>query len=250
LKEDPEIEKDKIINSFKYLISFDRTEKSLKTFKSKKSPGPDGIKPTLFKHLNKKILQFLQFIYKASVYLEYTPKLWKESNVTFIPKIGKDTYTLAKSYRPISLSNYFLKGLERLLGWHMKEMLEKFPVHVGQHGFCNNKGTETAISETVNFIEKNINTSAKHVVAVSLDISSAFDTIQPLAIKDSLIKHGGNHSFVNWYYNYITKRYIQTTLHGHTLKRITKVGFPQGGVVSADFWKIVFNPAIEIIKTT
>ena len=28
----------------------------------------------------------------------------------------------------------------------------------------------------------------------------------------------------------------------------TDIGFPQGGVNSADFWKIAFNPALDIIN--
>ena len=58
-------------------------------------------------------------IYRACFYLEYTPTPWKDTKVIFIPKPGKEDYNQAKSFRPISLSNYLLKGLERLLGWHM-----------------------------------------------------------------------------------------------------------------------------------
>ena len=61
-------------------------------------------------------------------------------------KNNKPHYKIPKNFRPISLSNYLLKMLERLMGWHMTKQLEKIPIHVNQHGFCSNKGTESAIS--------------------------------------------------------------------------------------------------------
>jgi hypothetical protein len=35
--------------------------------------------------------------------------------VIFIPKPGRDSYELAKSFRPISLTSFFLKTMERLV---------------------------------------------------------------------------------------------------------------------------------------
>ena len=35
---------------------------------------------------------------------------------------------------------------------------------------------------------------------------------------------------------------------GCKLTITTSIGFPQGGVNSADFWKIAFNPALDIIN--
>ena len=51
--------------------------------------------------------------YKASIALHFTPTKWKSSKVVYIPTIGKDDNAIARSYRPISLMNFLLKGLER-----------------------------------------------------------------------------------------------------------------------------------------
>ena len=90
-------------------------------------------------------------VYKACIALEFTPMLWKESKVVFIPKPGKERYDKAKSFRPISLSNYLLKGLEKLCVWKMEEDMK--PIHKNQHGFQRGKSTESALSKTVNVIE-------------------------------------------------------------------------------------------------
>ena len=104
------------------------------------------------------------------MYLRYTPIRWKETKVIFIPKPGKKNYRVPKAFRPISLSNYFLKGLERLVGWKMDEALIKHPIHPKQHGFTVQKSTESAISNTLNYIEKFVFKN-QYALGVFLDLS-------------------------------------------------------------------------------
>ena len=143
------IKKGDLWNIHKDTVSIEKVKRALKGFNSKKSPGPDNFKPIMFKHFTKPIFTHIMLLYRACFYLEYTPTQWKDTNVIFIPKPGKEDYNIAKSFRPISLSNYLLKGLEKLLGWHMTDKLKTFPIHTNQHGFCSNKSTESAISQTL-----------------------------------------------------------------------------------------------------
>ena len=89
--------------------------------------------------------------------------------------------------------------------------LEDYPIHKNQHGFQRGLSTETAISKTVNYIEKHIN-SGREVLGVFLDIQAAFDTICPKHIKASLLKHGADPDVAEFYYNYITHRHLTTTI--------------------------------------
>jgi hypothetical protein len=45
----------------------------------------------------------------------FIPTAWKQVKVTFITKPGKLDYTEAKAYRPISLSSFLLKKMEKLV---------------------------------------------------------------------------------------------------------------------------------------
>ena len=228
-------------------INLNLIKQSLAGFEKKKSPGPDGIKPLVFEHLPQAFLNTLIIAYKASIHLGYTPKRWKATKVIFISKPGKESYDKPKSFRPISLSNYFLKGLERLVGWNMDKALIHHPIHHKQHGFTTGKSTESAISNTTDYIEKHI-MRKQHCVGVFLDISSAFDSIQPSHVRRALLDHGGHPEMVQWYYNYILHRDIFVDLHGEQRIFSTGIGFPQGGVCSAKFWLIAFDFAIKIIN--
>lgn len=174
---------------YSHWIDEDTVIKALTGFQDKKSPGPDLLKPIIFKHFPLNVIQFIVSIYKISVYLHYTPYLWKQARVIFIPKLGKDSYTSPKSFRPISLSNYLLKALERLGVWLTEKALYYSPLHPNQHGFLSGKSTESAISDTVNYIEC-VLFDRGHCVGIFLDISAAFDSISIEHVREALFSHG------------------------------------------------------------
>ena len=122
--------------------------RSVRKFKPNKAPGPDQLKPIVFRYFPPKLLTFFVFRYKACLHLHYTPRKWQEAIVVFIPKIGKKDYREAKSHRPIVLSNFVLKGLERIVTWRVDDHLNYYPIHPMQHGFQIGKGTEAALSST------------------------------------------------------------------------------------------------------
>ena len=222
--------------------------KAMRMFKPNKAPGPDGLKPIVFRYLPHNAIEVMTLIYKACISLGHTPHLWRETKVIFLPKPGKDSYGVPKAYRPISLSNFLLKTLERLVVWKMDKDMEEYPIHDMQHGFTKGKSTESAISNTANYIEEFLY-SNEHCLGLFLDISSAFDSISITHIKEKLLEHGGEPCMVEWYYSYPGKRFLQVDLHGETVHLTTGTGFPQGGVCSARFWLIAFDEAIHIINS-
>ena len=228
-------------------ISKRKVSLSLLRFKTGKAPGPDGLQPLVFRHLPDRFLDRLTFIYECCIHFHYTPRLWQASSVVFISKPGKKDYRVGKNHRPIVLSNFFLKGLERLITWKMDKNLVYHPIHKNQHGFQIGKGTEGALSGTCDYIEKFV-LRRGYCLGLFLDISSAYDSMDIDHIRNSLYLHGGETDLVEWYYQYLSRRILHIDLHGNALSYECGQGFPQGGVASAKFWVIAFNPAIEIIN--
>ena len=239
-------ESEVIQNKFDY-VTEKLVRKSLLKFKPDKAPGPDQIKPVVFKYFPPSVIKYLTFIYKACLHLRYTPRKWQESSVVFIPKAGKKDLREAKAHRPIVLSNFMLKALERLITWRMDTHLKYYPIHPMQHGFQVGKGTEAALSSTCDYIEKFV-LKRKYCLGLFLDITSAYDSMNIEHIRSSLYLHGGEEELVEWYFNYLSHRVLHIPLHGDRLSYVCSQGFPQGGVASAKFWILAFNPAIEIIN--
>ena len=228
-------------------VSDKLVRRSLRKFKPQKAPGPDKLKPIIFRYFPLAVITFITFLYKSCLHLRYTPRKWQEAMVVFIPKAGKKDPREGKAYRPIVLSNFMLKGLERLITWRMDERLIEYPIHPLQHGFQIGKGTEAALSNTCDYIEQFV-LKRKYCLGVFLDITSAYDSMDIEHIRASLYRHGGDEDLVEWYFGYLSHRILQIDLHGDSLTYLCSQGFPQGGVASAKFWIICFNPAIEIIN--
>ena len=85
-------------------------------------------------------------------------------------------------------------------------------IHDRQHGFRKNKSTESAISETANYIEK----QNEDVIGVFLDIQAAIDTITPTSMKEAPLKHNLDDKLVGWYYTFLTHRHLITEHNGVT----------------------------------
>ena len=107
------IRKQQVLEWDESYLSSSKIKDAISSFKSKKSPRTDGIHPLVLQHLPEEAIVYLETLYKICIILGYTPTKWKECKVVFIPKPGKDTYDLAKSWRPISLTNYLLKTMEK-----------------------------------------------------------------------------------------------------------------------------------------
>lgn len=82
-------------------------------FGSYKAPGVDGIKPLILKNLDETLIEAILSIYNAIIEIGYTPTTWKQARVIMISK-GRGDLANPRSYRPISLTSFLLKTLERI----------------------------------------------------------------------------------------------------------------------------------------
>jgi hypothetical protein len=136
-------------------ITLEKVRRAVDSFEAHKSCGPDGIKPLMLQHLPDVMLEKLKCIFSASITLEYSPKSWRGANVIFIPKIGKPSYTEPGSFRPISLTSFVLKSLEKLVYWQINDTaLTESPYSDDQFAFRSGCSTENAISAVTDIIEK------------------------------------------------------------------------------------------------
>jgi hypothetical protein len=90
--------------------------------------------------------------------------------VIFIPKPGRDSYELAKSFRPISLTSFFMKTMERL----MTEELKSFSLMESQYAYQRGRSNEAALHDLVQKIKGSLN-QKKFALGVFGDVDRAFD---------------------------------------------------------------------------
>jgi len=164
------------IDTIDGIITMEKIKESISSFCSYKAAGPDGIAPCVLQHLPQAALEYLRVIFVRSFRMGIIPGVWTEMRVVFIPKPNKDSYDIAKFFRPITLSSFVLKTVERSIHWHLCEAHLHHQPLVSQHAFQVGLSTESALSEAVDFIEEAVY-NRQIALAVSLDCSGAFDNI-------------------------------------------------------------------------
>jgi hypothetical protein len=123
-------------NLAKLVINQSRIRWALGTLKPFKAAGTDEIVPAILQQGEELIAEHLCRIYRACLAYGFIPTTWRQVKVTFTPKPGKLDYTEAKALRPISLSSFLLKTMEKLVERHIRDdSLRKNPLHPNQHAY-------------------------------------------------------------------------------------------------------------------
>ncbi|XP_015190396.1 PREDICTED: uncharacterized protein LOC107073922 [Polistes dominula] len=164
------------------VVTYGRIRWALDSFDGYKSPGTDGLFPALLQNGGDGLVKHLICVFRACLALRYVPKPWREVKIVFILKTGKDKYDQAKAFRPISLTSFLLKTLERLVDRFIRDAaLARMPVQSSQHVYQAGKSVETALHGLVCEIEGALDRK-ESMLCVFLDVEGAFDNTSFKAI--------------------------------------------------------------------
>ena len=220
---------------------------AINSFQPYKSPGLDGIHPITLQKSADIISDHLEDIFRGSLFYGHIPERWKTSSVIFIPKPGKPNYEQPKSFRPISLTSFLLKTLERIIDKRLREtVLTSFPIHRNQHAYQNGRSTETAlhclISKIEDAYEKN-----QYALGAFFDIQGAFDNAPYKAILKSLKRRYTPDMIQNWTRSLLLTRKVQVEIGNSSRTVKATKGCPQGGVLSPLLWSLVVDELLNIM---
>ena len=113
---------------------------------------------------------------------------------------------LVTNYRPISLLITISKLLEKLIYSRTYSFLEYHEIlYNSQYGFRANHSCENAVSELLANIIKG-NNKNEHTIALFLDLSKAFDTLDHDILLSKLELYGIRGTALNWYKSYLSDR--------------------------------------------
>jgi hypothetical protein len=112
------------------VVTYRQVEWAIDTFAPYESPGADGIFPALLQRAREIIIPHLVRIFRACLATGYVLAIWRQVKVVFIPKPGRDSYSGPRDYRPINLTSFLLKTMERLVDRYLRdEVLALMPLH-------------------------------------------------------------------------------------------------------------------------
>ena len=220
---------------------------AVKKFDPYKSPGTDGIYPALLQKGIDTLLPFLVKIFRLSLKSGRLSKHWLTIKTVFIPKPGKTDYTVAKSYRPISLMSFVVKTLERLLLWHVQDAhMTRFPLPKNVYAYREGVSTESALHRIVYRIEKAL-AEKEFALAVFLDIDGAFSNTSTESMVRALASKGVEVEIVHWLNDLLSNRTAITQLGSEKVEREVEDGAAQGGVFSPPVFNNVGAESVEAV---
>lgn len=202
----------------------------------------------MLQHLGAAIKNLLCILFKASLRLKYIPKNWRGVKVVFIIKPGKTNYSLAENFRPISLTSFMLKTLEKLVDRYLRdEPLKLTKIHVKQYAYQCGKSTENALHNIVRSIELSL-AAGEFALGCFIDISGAFNHITYRAIIIACRKHNIDPGIIGWIVAMLLSRIVTVHFGSSFISVIVSKGCPQGGVLPPLLWCLVINDLIKALN--
>ncbi|XP_043072259.1 uncharacterized protein LOC122322860 [Drosophila grimshawi] len=202
--------------------------------------GPDQISTVQLQKAGNTAINWLHEIFGKILKTGCIPPTWLQSKIAFIPKAGKPSHTSAKDFRPISLSSFLLKTLERLISLHLTASIDPRLMSESQHAYRKGRSTDTAHHSVISIIEKSL-LYKEYTLIAFLDIEGAFNNVTPAAITAALLNLGFDTGLMGLISQLLTCRTVTSTLGSSTLSRFVSRGTPQGGVLSPLLWNIAIN---------
>ena len=160
-------------------------QKAIHLSKNSTAPSADGLTIHQLKHLGPRGIQYLTALFNLSHQHANLPAIWKHAIILPILKPGKPK-DQGTSYRPISILCPASKVLEKLVYQRIAPLLQLADT---QHGFRPGRSTSTALLPLVQRIVAGFNQQRppRRTVAMAVDFSKAFDTVNHTALLRGLL---------------------------------------------------------------
>ncbi|CAH2097849.1 unnamed protein product [Euphydryas editha] len=209
----------------------------------KRAPGPDGVHGRVLAialgHLGDSLRELFDRCLRSGQF----PEAWKEGRLCLLPKAGR-TPDSASAVRPVVLLNEAGKALEKIVASRLVQHLEEGSgpgLSESQFGFRARRSTVDALKRL-----RAVTGEAEHgrevVVAVSLDIANAFNSLPHAVIREALKYFGVPPYLRRLLEAYLSDRRVGLENRSGSVEwwRVG-CGVPQGSVLGPILWDIGYD---------
>ena len=127
-----------------------------------------------------------------------------------IPLAKKNVPKVLNDYRPVALTAIPMKCLEKIIKSKLLSQVRDYQDPF-QFAYTCNRGVEDptacVINDILEFLDKpSTKSDSRFVKILFIDISSAFNSIQPYRLLEKLVKMKVHHSLIRWLHCFLTGR--------------------------------------------
>ena len=243
-------EPDTDINNLNKTITLEEIEKNIKQINSSgKSFDNMSFHPAMLKHLGRKALKYIHKLFNLC--MSKRKWVWKSSEVIFLKKQGKDNYSKPGSYRPISITSYIGKLMERILANRVENFLTtKGLQDPYQEGFSKGKNSIRYLNR-LNLSIQADKCQNYSILCLFIDFEKAFDSVWIKGLIVKLAKYNIKGNILKVIQEFLTQREIILNINGEKgdPKESSDYGLPQGSVLSPLLFKVFLIDFIEDLTT-
>ena len=208
--------------------------------KNTSSTGQDQIAVKPLKIVAQWIAPVLSILINHTFANGIFPDQLKVAKITPIHKSGDKT--LLSNYRPISLLNTFSKIYEKAFLNRLYSFLNKNNIiQSNQFGFRKNHSTQSALISFIDMLTEKLDNN-EYAVALFIDLSKAFDTVDHQILLNKLFKYGIRGKANDFVKSYLNNRMQYVDLNGTTSElRKIECGVPQGSILGPVLFILYVN---------
>ena len=201
--------------------------------------------PRMLLHLGKLPLEIIGQLFNLCI--KSGKWVWNSASVIFLRKSGKKTYSAPGSYRPICITSYIGKLLEKIIAARLHAFLEKKKYYdAEQEGFTTNRNTIRYLNRLQLEIKADLMLD-KTVIALFADMEKAFDSVWKRGLIVKLAKLNIKGEILKLIDDFLFSRIVKLNVNGYDspAKETEEYGLPQGSALSPILFKVYMMDLLE-----
>ena len=241
--EDTQVAPQNIINAPITIKEIKEAIKKTKT--SKKGLDNHNMHPKMLHSFGINALKLLEKLFNEC--LNKSKWVWDLAKVVFLKKEGKESYSQAGSYRPISISSYIGKLLEKILAKRIVCYLEAIGVFdSNQEGFTTKRNTIRYLNR-LDLKIKYERMDGNTVIGLFIDFEKAFDSIWKKGLIVKMFKLKIQGKILKLIDEFLDNRKVKLDVNGDVgqVRNTSTYGLPQGSALSPVLFKLYLLDILE-----